>query len=73
MKSIRYKGWMSKLALALLVVSFAVLGYLGVVAATPERTILARILTAVYFAYFILMPWFTRIEKTKPVPERVTG
>tara|TARA_R110002072_G_scaffold90500_1_gene202364 strand:+ start:8615 stop:9826 length:1212 start_codon:yes stop_codon:yes gene_type:complete len=72
-KSIRYKGWMSKLALALLVVSFAVLGYLGVVAATPERTILARILTAVYFAYFILMPWFTRIEKTKPVPERVTG
>mgnify|MGYP003649186720 FL=1 len=72
-KSIRYKGWMSKLALALLVVSFAVLGYLGVVTATPERTILARILTGVYFAYFILMPWFTSVEKTKPVPERVTG
>ena len=72
-KSIRYKGWMSKLALALLVISFAILGYLGVVVATPERTILARVLTAVYFAYFILMPWFTRIEKTKPVPERVTG
>ncbi len=72
-KSIRYKGWMSKLALALLVISFAVLGYLGVVVATPERTMWARILTVVYFAYFILMPWFTRIEKTKPVPERVTG
>jgi len=72
-KSIRYKGWMSKLALALLVVSFAILGYLGVVVATPERTILARVLTVMYFAYFILMPWFTRIEKTKPVPERVTG
>jgi ubiquinol-cytochrome c reductase cytochrome b subunit len=72
-KSIRYKGWMSKVALALLVVSFAVLGYLGVVVATPERTMWARILTVVYFAYFILMPWFTSVEKTKPVPERVTG
>ncbi len=72
-KSIRYKGWISKVALVLLVVSFAVLGYLGVVVATPERTMWARILTVVYFAYFILMPWFTTVEKTKPVPERVTG
>ena len=72
-KSMRYKGWISKVALALLVVSFAILGYLGVVVATPERTMWARILTVVYFAYFILMPWYTRIEKTKPVPERVTG
>lgn len=72
-KSIRYKGWISKLALALLVISFCVLGYLGVVIATPERTMWARILTAVYFAFFILMPWYSRIDKTKPVPERVTG
>ena len=72
-KSMRYKGWISKLALALLVVSFCILGYLGVVVATPERTLWAQILTAVYFAYFLLMPWYTRVEKTKPVPERVTG
>jgi ubiquinol-cytochrome c reductase cytochrome b subunit len=72
-KSIRYKGWISKLALALLVVSFVILGYLGVVVATPERTMWAQILTAVYFAFFILMPWYSRIDKTKPVPERVTG
>jgi len=72
-KSMRYKGVISKVSLALLVVSFVVLGYLGVVVATPERTMWARILTAVYFAYFILMPWYTKIEKTKPVPERVTG
>ena len=72
-KSIRYKGIISKIALASLVVSFVVLGYLGVVIATPERTMWARILTGVYFAYFILMPWYTKIEKTKPVPERVTG
>jgi ubiquinol-cytochrome c reductase cytochrome b subunit len=72
-KSIRYKGVISKIALFSLVVSFVVLGYLGVVVATPERTILARILTAVYFGFFILMPWYTRFEKTKPVPKRVTG
>jgi ubiquinol-cytochrome c reductase cytochrome b subunit len=34
--------------------------------------ILARVFTAVYFAYFLLMPWYTRIEKCKPAPERVT-
>jgi len=71
-KSMRYKGWMSKVALILFVISFCVLGYLGVVIATPERTMWARILTVVYFAYFILMPWYTSVEKTKPVPERVT-
>ena len=72
-KSIRYKGMISKVALLLLVVSFIVLGYLGVVVATPERTMWARILTAVYFGFFILMPWYSKIEKTKPVPKRVTG
>lgn len=71
-KSMRYKGSLSKIALVLFVISFCVLGYLGVVVATPERTLWARILTGVYFAYFILMPWYTSIEKTKPVPERVT-
>jgi len=72
-KSIRYKGMISKIALFSLVVSFIILGYLGVVVATPERTMWARILTAVYFGFFILMPWYTKIEKTKPVPKRVTG
>ena len=72
-KSIRYKGMISKVALVLLIVSFVVLGYLGVVVATPERTMWARILTAVYFGFFILMPWYSKIEKTKPVPKRVTG
>jgi len=72
-KSIRYKGIISKIALLLLVISFVVLGYLGVVVATPERTMWARILTAVYFGFFILMPWYSKMEKTKPVPKRVTG
>ena len=58
--------------MASIVIAFCILGYLGVVIATPGRTLLAQVLTAVYFAYFLLMPWYTSIEKTKPVPERVT-
>ena len=52
---------------------FVILGVLGVLAPTPGRTLLSQICTALYFAYFILMPFYTRMEKTKPVPERVTG
>ena len=72
-KSIRYKGWMSKLALVSFAISFVVLSYLGAVATTPGRTMLAQVLTFVYFGFFILMPWYSKIDKTKPVPERVTG
>ncbi len=72
-KSIRYKGWMSKVAIVIFAVCFVILGYLGVVASTPMRTLVAQICTALYFAFFLGMPFYTRMEKTKPVPERVTG
>lgn len=72
-KSMRYKGWLSKIWLLVFCISFVILGVLGVLAPTPERTLVARICTVLYFAYFILMPFYTRMEKTKPVPERVTG
>ena len=70
-KSIRYKGTLSKVFLAAFVVSFLVLAVLGTLPATPEYTLMAQIGTAVYFAYFVLMPWYTRVETCKPVPERV--
>ena len=77
-KSIRYKGWMSKVWLAIFVVSFVILGYLGVVPSSGTtfgipNTPLAQVLTALYFLYFLLMPVYTSIEKCKPVPERLTG
>jgi ubiquinol-cytochrome c reductase cytochrome b subunit len=72
-KSIRYKGPISKFALAAFVVSFVVLGYLGLVPPTPAYTWAARVLTLVYFAYFLAMPWYSAIDRTKPVPERVTS
>lgn len=71
-KSVRYRGPLFKTALTILVISFIVLGYLGVQPSTPVKTTLAQIFTALYFAFFLLMPWYTKIDKTKPVPERVT-
>jgi ubiquinol-cytochrome c reductase cytochrome b subunit len=87
-KSIRYRGAQYKTWLALFVVSFLILGYLGtepsnvwgvfdakaaIVGGADRATVVARICTVVYFLFFILMPWYTKIDKTKPVPERVTG
>ncbi len=71
-KSIRYRGGLFKKALLLFVISFIGLGYLGTQPATPTATIMARIFTSVYFGFFLLMPIYTRWEKTKPVPNRVT-
>jgi ubiquinol-cytochrome c reductase cytochrome b subunit len=71
-KSIRYRGWLYKAFLAGFAVSFVVLGYLGMQQPTPTGTLAARAFTIVYFAFFLLMPWYTRIDATKPVPERVT-
>ncbi len=71
-KSMRYRGVFSKIALTCFALSFIALGYLGWSSVTPLYTFLARVLTVVYFLFFLLMPFYTRYEKTKPVPERVT-
>src|SRR5689334_14446400 len=55
-KSMRYKGWLSKIWLWVFCISFVILGVLGVMAPTPERTLLSQVCTFLYFAYFILMP-----------------
>ncbi len=70
-KSIRYRGPIYKTFLAAFVVSFLILGYLGVLPPTPLRTALAQFLTVVYFAFFLAMPWYSKIDKCKPEPERV--
>ena len=86
-KSVRYRGPIYKYFLTAFVVSFLVLGYLGVVPTTvwgqlPKTLpfvggmdlalLVARVLTVVYFLFFILMPWYTRIDKELPEPARVT-
>ncbi|HEY0843078.1 cytochrome bc complex cytochrome b subunit [Methylotenera sp.] len=84
-KSIRYRGTLYKQWLVAFVISFLVLGYLGTVPSNvwgqfgawmggaDRATVVARIFTVVYFLFFALMPWYTKKDKTKPVPERVTG
>ena len=86
-KSIRYRGAYYKSALAIFIVAFLVLGYLGVKPTTvwgqfgfeaffldtkDRATWMARLCTVLYFAFFILMPWYTARDKVKPVPDRVT-
>jgi len=83
-KSIRQRGKLYKRWLVAFVVSFFVLGYLGTVPSNvwgqfgdwaggaDVATVVARIFTTIYFLFFLLMPWYTARDKTKPVPERVT-
>ncbi len=71
-KSIRYRGPKFKIALALFIVAFIGLGWLGIQPVTPLYTWMARILTAVYFGFFFLMPWYTKNDTHKPEPQRVT-
>jgi len=71
-KSIRYRGPLFKFFITAFAISFLALGYLGMQPVTPAYTMAARVFATVYFAFFLLMPWYTSIDKTKPVPTRVT-
>jgi ubiquinol-cytochrome c reductase cytochrome b subunit len=71
-KSIRYKGPITKFALAIFAVAFVVLAYCGMNPPSTTLLLMSRVFTVVYFAFFLLMPWYSRIDAVKPVPERVT-
>ncbi|MGE0557303.1 MAG: cytochrome bc complex cytochrome b subunit [Burkholderiales bacterium] len=71
-KSIRYKGPLFRAALAVFVIVFLVLGYYGTQTVTPTGTLISQIGTLLYFAFFLLMPWYSVLDKTKPEPDRVT-
>jgi ubiquinol-cytochrome c reductase cytochrome b subunit len=71
-RSTRYKGTYWRVALTVFVISFVALGYLGTQPATPTATMFARIFTVLYFAFFLLMPWYSSRDTVKSVPDRVT-
>jgi ubiquinol-cytochrome c reductase cytochrome b subunit len=71
-RSVRYKGWLSRVALAVFAISFVALGYLGLQPAEGINVLLARLFTASYFAFFWLMPRYSKIEPVRVVPERVS-
>lgn len=70
-RSMRYKGTASRIMLMLGVGAFVLLGYLGTIPVTPARLFLARISAVFYFAYFILMPFYTCLETTRSLPLRL--
>ncbi len=83
-RSIRYKGPLFRAALTTFVIVFLILGYLGTdptnvwgqfgawLGNADRATVVARIGTAIYFLFFLLMPWYSKIDKCKPEPGRVT-
>ena len=71
-KSIRYRGPIFKTMLVLFIISFIGLGILGALPATDVRTIFARVFSIIYFAFFLAMPFYTKMDKDRAVPARVT-
>jgi ubiquinol-cytochrome c reductase cytochrome b subunit len=71
--SIRYRGPIYKVALGVFVLSFIALGVCGLKPPSGIYPQLAKVCTLLYFAFFLLMPWYTKFDRVKPVPERVTG
>ena len=77
-RSIRYRGWMYKTMLTLFALTFVMLGYLGT--KNPghvdlfwfENVTWAQIGLIIYFAFFLLMPIYTRLDKTRAEPDRLT-
>ncbi len=71
--SIRYRGPIYKVMLTIFVLSFISLGICGLKPPSGIYPTLAKVCTILYFAFFLLMPWYTKFDSVKPVPERVTG
>jgi ubiquinol-cytochrome c reductase cytochrome b subunit len=71
-RSIRYRPGWHKLVYGVFVAFFLALGYLGSQPPSVGGTYIAQIGTLVYFGFFLLMPWWGRLGRFRPVPERVT-
>ena len=71
-KSIRYRGPIYKVALMLFAATFIMLGYCGMKPPEQPFKAMSVIGTIYYFLFFLLMPWYSRIDSHKPEPTRVT-
>lgn len=71
-KSIRYRPTWHKGIYVLFMVNFLLLGYIGTQPPNPALSLTAQIGTLLYLAFFLLMPFWSRLGTFKPVPERVT-
>ena len=70
-RSIRYRPSWHMVVYAVLVFFFLVLGYLGSQPPSTAGNYLSQVGTLVYFGFFLLMPWWSRLGTFKPLPDRV--
>ena len=78
-KSIRYRPDWHKYLYGFFVFMFLILGYLGIQAPGVWGNLwgqdiaqrVSQLFTFGYFAFFLLMPWWSRLGEPKPVPSRV--
>lgn len=70
-KSIRYRPSWHKAVFIIFGITFVVLGYLGLQMPSPVRNVVAQICTVIYFAFFLLMPWWSAMGKFKLIPKRI--
>ena len=70
-KSIRYRPQGQKYIYAVFVVTFVVLGYLGIQPPSPIGEKVSQLGTLIYFGFFLAMPWWSKMGQFKPVPSRV--
>jgi ubiquinol-cytochrome c reductase cytochrome b subunit len=71
-KSIRYRPDWHKYMYGIFVINFVALAYLGVQPPSPIGERVSQVGTLFYFGFFLLMPWWSRLGQTKPVPARVS-
>ncbi|MFQ3257556.1 cytochrome b [Pseudoalteromonas distincta] len=71
-KSVRYRCGFHKWNIAGFVVTFVLLGWVGATPQTDMKTIISQICTVTYFMFFVLLFVYSKNEKTKPLPERLT-
>ncbi|MBV9890822.1 MAG: cytochrome bc complex cytochrome b subunit, partial [Rhizobacter sp.] len=71
-KSIRYRPSWHRIVYAIFLIFFLALGYLGSQPPSPAGNYISQLGTLVYFGFFLLMPWWSRVGVFRPVPDRVT-
>jgi len=70
-RSIRMRPAFHKYIYGSFVVSFIILGYLGIKPPSPLFDKMSQICTIYYLAFFFLMPYWSKLGEFKVVPDRV--
>ncbi len=71
-KSIRYRPQFHKYIYGVFVVSFVILGYLGIEPPSPVFEKISQVCTIYYLGFFLAMPFWSKLGTFKQVPTRVT-